>query len=131
MARMSIDHKLHERPHRIPVDINVSIVSVLETAEATLRDLTEYGALIEGCTLPKGTQFQIEYLGQTVYGFVIWTEADRFGARFPFTLCEGPLYSRLQQARLEHETRQHGRTPFASMVGVTRALPQFGRRGVN
>jgi len=128
---MSIDPKLHSRAERIPVDISVSIVSVLESGEATLRDLTEYGALIEGFDLPKGTQFQIEYQGQTVYGFVIWTERDRFGARFPFTLCEGPLHSRLQQARLEHETRQHGRAPFASMVGVSRGLPQFGRRGLN
>jgi hypothetical protein len=128
---MSMDQKNHERPNRIPVDISVSIVSVLETAEGTLRDLTEYGALIEGFSLPKGTQFQIEYQGQTVYGFVIWAEPDRFGARFPFTLCEGPLYSRLQQARLEHETRQHGRPPFASMVGVSRGLPQFGRRGLS
>lgn len=119
------------RTDRIPVDIPVSITTVLTANEATLGNLTEYGALIDGMTLPKGTQFQIEYQGQTVYGFVVWAEADRFGARFPFALHEGPLHARLVQARLEHEMRQHGISSGAMAMGAHRPLPQFGRRGLN
>lgn len=118
------------RPTRIPVDINVDITSVLESCEATLRDLTEYGALIEGTSLPKGSQFQIEYEGQTIFGFVIWSEPDRFGARFPFTLCEGPLHERLEQARMEYETRQHSMSGGAIM-SMGRPFAGFGRRGLN
>ncbi len=120
------------RPERIPVDIPVSISSVLTSSDATLRNLTEYGALIEGTSLPKGTQFQIEYEGQTVYGFVVWTEPDRFGARFPFPLFEGPLHSRLEHARMRHEMQRQGvpATAMASTPGVFRPLPQFGRRRI-
>jgi len=118
------------RPTRIPVDIAVSITSVLDSGEATLRDLTEYGALIEGISLPKGSQFQIEFEGQTIFGFVIWNEPDRFGARFPFTLCEGPLHERLEQARMEYETRQHSMSGSAIM-SMGRPFAGFGRRGLN
>jgi len=124
-------HKaIAQRPTRIPVDIHVGITSVLDSGEATLRDLTEYGALIEGLSLPKGSQFQIEYRGQTIFGFVIWSEPDRFGARFPFTLCEGPLHKRLEQARMEYETRQHGMNGGAIM-SMGRPFAGFGRRGLN
>ena len=41
-----------QRPTRIPVDISVHITSVLDSGEAVLRDMTEYGALIEGLSLP-------------------------------------------------------------------------------
>tara|TARA_R110000782_G_scaffold78276_3_gene155005 strand:- start:49229 stop:49615 length:387 start_codon:yes stop_codon:yes gene_type:complete len=126
----STDTSVSARPTRIPVDISVDIISVLESSEATLRDLTEYGALIEGFSLPKGTQFQIEYQGQTVFGFVIWSEPDRFGARFPFTLCNGPLHERLEQARMEYETRQHG-VSGGMMLGANRPFAGFGRRGLN
>ncbi len=109
------------------------MTSVLTSAsEAKLRDLTEYGALIEGPSLPKGTRFQIEYRGQTIYGFVVWAEHDRFGARFPFALCEGPLLQRLEQARLEHEMRKHGdHAPSIMAAAHSRPLPGFGRRGLN
>lgn len=118
------------RPERIPVDIPVTISSVLTSSDATLRNLTEYGALIEGTSLPKGTQFQIDYEEQTVFGFVVWTEPDRFGARFPFPLYEGPLHNRLEHARIRHEMHRQG-VPTAGttpMPGVFRSLPQFGRR---
>lgn len=120
------------RPERIPVDIPVTISSVLTSSEATLRNLTEYGALIEGLSLPKGTQFQIEYEEQTVFGFVVWTEPDRFGARFPFPLHEGPLHNRLEHARMRHEMRAQGTLAagMAPVPGVFRPLPQFGRRRV-
>jgi len=121
----------HARPDRIPVDIPVAITSVLSSGEATLGNLTEYGALIEGMSLPKGTQFQIEYRGQTVYGFVVWAEADRFGARFPFTLHEGPLHSELEHARMRNEMQQHGFTNGSVVSGGHRSLPQFGRRGLH
>lgn len=120
------------RPERIPVDIPVTISSVLTSGEATLRNLTEYGAMIEGLALPKGTQFQIEYEEQTVYGFVVWTEPDRFGARFPFPLFEGPLHNRLEHARMRHEMHRQGvpATHMATTPGVFRPLPQFGRRRI-
>ena len=110
------------------------MTSVLSpSSEVKLRDLTEYGALIEGPSLPEGTQFQIEYRGQTIYGFVVWTEHDRFGARFPFALCEGPLHERLEQARIEHEIhRRGGHAASANTIGApSRPLPTFGRRGLN
>ncbi|MEZ5711915.1 MAG: PilZ domain-containing protein [Sphingobium sp.] len=118
-----------QRPTRIPVDISVHITSVLDSGEAVLRDMTEYGALIEGLSLPKGMQFQIEYNGQTVFGFVVWSEYDRFGARFPFTLCEGPLHDRLQQARVEHGL--HGAAGHHMFMGAKRPVANFGRRGLN
>lgn len=119
------------RAERIPVDIPVTITSVLTSGTATLGNLTEYGALIEGMSLPKGTQFQIEYRGQTIYGFVVWSEPDRFGARFPFTLHDGPLHNELEQARMRHEMRQHDVTGGSFIGAPYRPLPQFGRRGLN
>ena len=119
------------RPIRIPVDIPVVLSSVLESGEAVLSDLTEYGALVEGASLPKGTQVQIEYQGQTVYAFVVWTETDRFGVRFPFSLCEGSLHDRLEQARMEHEIRQSGVSGPSMLAGGRRAFSGFGRRGIN
>lgn len=128
----STSDMIASRPERIPVDIPVTISSVLTSGEATLRNLTEYGAMIEGQALPKGTQFQIEYGGQTVYGFVVWTEPDRFGARFPFPLFEGPLHNRLEHARMRHEMQRQGvpTTHMATMPGTFRPLPQFGRRRI-
>lgn len=119
------------RPTRIPVDIPVEITSVLEAGEAHLRDLTEYGALIEGMTLPKGTQFQIEYQDQTVFGFVIWSEVDRFGARFPYTLHDGPLYARLEQARAIYEGRHQAFAPVPVASTPKRPFAGFGRRGID
>ena len=47
-----------QRPTRIPVDISVHITSVLDSGEAVLRDMTEYGALIEGLSLPEIAAFR-------------------------------------------------------------------------
>lgn len=131
----------YKRELRIPVDIPVRIDSVLVSTDAMLRNLTEHGALIEGISLPKGAQFQIDYEGQIVFGIVAWAEDDRIGARFPFMLDDGPLYTRLQQAVLEHEVRQkHAPRVYASAPaphiqhpapsGLRRATGGFGRRGL-
>lgn len=116
------------REDRIPVHVPVIITTVLASAEAEIIDLTEYGALIAGPAPRKGTQFQIEYQGQTVFGFVIWEEGDRFGARFPFELHDGPLYRTLEQARIAHRA-----SDGLSSVGLPslRAFPGFGRRTMN
>lgn len=138
---ISHDQAQYKRELRIPVDIPVRIDSVLVSTDATLRNLTEHGALIEGISLPKGAQFQIEYEGQILFGIVAWAEADRIGARFPFVLDDGPLYTRLQQAVLAHEVNQksapalHASAPSPyiqrSAPGpLRRAAGGFGRRGL-
>ncbi|MGD9810807.1 MAG: PilZ domain-containing protein [Sphingobium sp.] len=125
-------YEIASRPTRIPVDIPVEITSVLSSGDARLRDLTEYGALIEGMSLPKGSQFQIEYAGQTIFGFVIWAESDRFGARFPFHLHDGPLHDRLVQARTRYEIGAHGMADAPTLAAAARRpFPGFGRRGTN
>lgn len=126
-------HPHADRLERIPVDIDVMVTSVLTpAAEARLRDLTEQGALIEGTPPPKGTQFQIEYRGQTLYGVVIWAEHDRFGARFPFPLHEGPLYRELERARIQHEIQMRGEHATAPVTALpARQAHGFGRRGLN
>ncbi|MGE4411780.1 MAG: PilZ domain-containing protein [Sphingomonadales bacterium] len=123
----------HDRPERIPVDIEVVMTSVLAPAgEVRLRDLTEEGALIEGASLPQGTQFQIEYRGQTIFGSVIWAEHDRFGARFIFALSEGPLYERLEIARVHHHLRHSdNHAVLAATKSVSRTPAAFGRRVAN
>lgn len=113
------------RAERFAVDISVTITSVLASpAEAAIVNLTEQGGLIVGISLPRGTPFQIEYAGQVVYGIVMWAEQDRFGARFPLGLHDGPLHDRLQQARVQQSIgAPHGLT--------TRPATGFGRRGLN
>lgn len=139
---MSQDHTQFKREMRITVDIPVHISSVLVAADATLRNLTEHGALIEGLSLPAGAQFQIDYEGQVLFGVVVWAEDDRFGARFPFVLDDGPLYTRLQQAVLDHEVRQKSMNAAsaptaqlpsarpAPLVAMRRPAAGFGRRGL-
>lgn len=137
---MSHHHRHHghhgARAERIPVEIPVIVTSVLTAAdEATLSNLTEQGAMITGASLPAGTHIHIEYEGQTLFGIVVWCEHDRFGARFPFHLCEGPLHDRLEQARMEHEMRCKGfdASPVAHSGGTPAPRPfaGFGRRGLN
>ncbi|HEX5536085.1 MAG TPA: PilZ domain-containing protein [Sphingobium sp.] len=118
------------RTDRIPMDLTVAITSVLFSGDAVIRNLTEHGALIEGMSLPKDMQFQIEFNGQTVFGIVAWSEPDRLGARFPFPLQEGPLHIQLEHARSRHEMRVPvlaGGSPFA---GLRRPISNFGRRGI-
>lgn len=131
-----------KREMRIPVEIPVHVDSVLVAGDAIITNLTEHGALIEGMSLPKGMQFQIEYAGQVLFGVVAWAENDRFGARFPFVLNDGPLYTRLQQAVLDHEMheRRERKAIVAEMPTETvfrpalatmrRPAAGFGRRGL-
>jgi PilZ domain len=123
-----------QKPHikrkweRIVVDIPVTITTVLESGEGTIVDLSEHGLQITGYSLPKGTQFQVEYEGQTVYGVVAWSEYDRFGARLPFAMKDGPLYDRLTRSRVEHGM---ARTPHPAEMPAFVGRPSvagFGRR---
>jgi len=125
------------RANRIAVDIPVTITSVLASpAEASLANLTEQGALVTGTSLPKGTPFQIEYAGQIVYATVMWEEEDRFGARFPLELHDGPLHDRLMQARAEQTVPASRPVPyresgaFAPSSRSVRPAGGFGRRGI-
>ncbi len=136
------DQHQFKRAMRIPVEIPVHIDSVLTSGEAIIRNLTEHGALIEGISLSKGAQFQIEYEGQVLYGIVRWAEDDRFGAYFPFVLNDGPLYTRLQQAVLDNDMRERReRKPVAAempmepafrpaLATMRRPAAGFGRRGL-
>lgn len=119
---------------RIVVDIPVTVTAVLESGTGSIVDLSEHGMQVRGCTLPKGTQFQAEFEGQTVFGVVAWSEFDRFGARMPFPLHDGPLYDQLKQARMQHEM---GRTLQSAdmdhltapgMPGLRASAGGFGRR---
>lgn len=84
---------------RTPVDIAVTLTTVLQTTEARVIDLSEDGAQISGATFAEGTKFQIGYNDQTVYAQCRWSEVDRMGVLFPFGLHDGPLHERLIQAR--------------------------------
>lgn len=83
---------------RTLVDISVTLTTVLDSFEGRIIDLSEQGAQIVGAAVPKGAKFQIEYLGHTVYAQCMWSEVDRMGVRFPFTLSDGPLHDILMMA---------------------------------
>lgn len=123
------------RADRITVDIPVTITSVLSSPiEAAIANLTEAGALIVGATLPRGSPVQIEYHGQITYGTVMWAEQDRFGARFPLGLGDGPLHERLEQARAERGAIGPAAGGFVLPSSFSRAahrLSGFGRRGID
>jgi hypothetical protein len=126
---MHIERKLD----RTNTDIVVTITSVLETREASITNLTEHGAQVSDISLPVGTRFQIDYQGQTVFAVVAWSEIDRVGARFLFSLVDGPLHDRLMQARMSDEvTNTHGGNgwvPNASRLSAYRQPSAgFGRR---
>jgi hypothetical protein len=91
-------HVLRNR-ERIIVDIPIVITTVLESLEGAIVDLSEGGAQVVGCTLPAGSQCQIDLDGYVTFGTVRWSEEDRMGIRFPYEMTEGPLYDRLEQAR--------------------------------
>ncbi|WHO39746.1 PilZ domain-containing protein [Sphingobium sp. AP49] len=85
---------------RIAVDISITITTVLDSLEGTIVDLSEGGAQVVGCTLPTGSQCQLDLDGYSVFGTVRWSEEDRMGIRFPYELADGPLFDRLEMARL-------------------------------
>lgn len=132
----AIDHM--RRPERVPVDIPVVITTILSSADATIANLTEGGALLSGVSVTKGSQVQIEYEEQTVYGIVAWAEPDRCGVRFAYSLQDGPLYTMLTQARMLRDmnkgpvSRQAAPMSFRPRLAPARpATGGFGRRGLS
>ena len=85
---------------RIPVDIAITITTVLDSLEGTIVDLSAGGAQVVGCSLPTGSQCQLDIDGYSVFGTVRWSEEDRMGIRIPYILTEGPLFEQLEMARL-------------------------------
>lgn len=110
------------RHARTPVNIDVTVVGVLESFEASLADLSEGGALVTGGSLPERARCEIHYAGQVVYGLVMWSEIDRMGIRFPYEMRDGPLHQLLVVAR------SHGQPRAA--VSAPRPIVGFGRRGL-
>lgn len=106
---------------RITVDIGVTVTTVLDSIEATVVDLTEFGAQVVGATLPKGAQFQLDKNGHSVFAVVMWSEIDRMGVRFPFELHDGPLHEALVMARATQSApaafRPGGIASFSSGFG--------------
>jgi hypothetical protein len=88
------------RRERTNVDIAVTVTTVLDSLPATITDLNEFGAKIEGAGLPEGTRFQIDVDGHDVFGIVRWTEVDRMGVYFPFGIEGSPLANALDMARV-------------------------------
>lgn len=127
---------------RIEVEIPVTVTTVLETMDASIVDLTEGGAQVTGCSLPEGTRFHIEYMGETFFSQVRWSEIDRMGIKFLFPLTDGPLYERLMIARassmdgegmngisLAMAPIHNGRTTLGARTFARVATGGFGRRG--
>jgi len=108
---------------RIATDLPVTLVSVLESREGRIIDLSEGGAQITGASFPQGTRFQIDCLDQTIYARVMWDEIDRMGVRFEFPLSSGPLYDTLHGSKGLSQ-------PVRPFVGGLRPAAQggFGRR---
>ena len=107
-----------QRQKRINVEIPVTITTVLDSFEASIADLTELGAQVIGCTLPAGTRFQIEYMGQTVFAQCRWAEVDRMGVKFSFPLVDGLLFERLtiaRASRFPHEVSTGTNMAYAPM----------------
>lgn len=107
---------------RTAVTIDVTIVGVLESFDATIADLSEGGAMVVGGSLPARSRCEIHYGGEIVYATVMWAEPDRMGLRFPFHLSGGPLYHRLMMARGHHQRR--------ILPVAMRGPGGFGRRGL-
>lgn len=113
---------------RIAVDIAITITTVLDSLEGNIVDLSEGGAQVVGCTLPIGTQCQLDLDGYSVFGTVRWSEEDRMGIRFPYELSEGPLFDRLDMARMAKRTPVAFRPRALAPSYHTPAAGGFGRR---
>lgn len=109
---------------RISVDIPVVVTTVLDSLDGIIVDLSEGGALIVGCSLTAKSQCQLDYEGHVVFGTVQWSEPDRMGIRFPYELTEGPLFDKLELAKM-------GQCPPAAFQPRSSGAPSggFGRRG--
>lgn len=110
---------------RIVVDIPIVVTTVLDSLEGVIVDLSEGGAQVVGCTLPAGTQCQIDLDGYITFGTVRWSEEDRMGIRFPYELAEGPLHERLELARAALRVPVAFQQRAAAMTGT---MGGFGRR---
>lgn len=110
-----MEHK--RKGERLAVDLAVTLTTVLESIDARIVDLSGSGARIADAALPEGRQFQIEYLGQTIYAKCMWSEVDRMGASFPFGIGDGPLRDALVIAALGPST-----PPAARAVQTEEAL---------
>ncbi|BAK65364.1 hypothetical protein SLG_06890 [Sphingobium sp. SYK-6] len=116
-----------ERQRRIGVEIPVTITTVLDSLEAAIADMTEHGAQVIGCTLPAGTRFQIEYMGQTLYAQCRWAEVDRMGVKFSFPLTDGPLHERLMLARA---SQLPGEAPTGTHLAYEPMQARLGGQGL-
>ncbi len=107
---------------RFATDVAVIVTSVLDSAPATIIDLSEDGAQISGASFAPGTRCQIDREGETIFATVMWAEVDRMGVNFATPLTEGPLYDLVQRRR----TAALVRGTFRSLR--TAAPRAFGRR---
>lgn len=89
---------IQRQSQRLATEIPVTVTTVLESLEGIIVDISTHGSQITGCGIPKGTRFQIEYLGQTLFAQCMWSEIDRMGVKFAFPLVDGPLFDALQIA---------------------------------
>ena len=128
----------NRRRERIVVDIPVTLVTVLDSTEAVIADLSREGAQIVGAAFRAGTRFQIEYADQTLYAQCRWSEVDRMGVRFQFDLTDGPLYDILALAMHDNDDAAPAAytsppapvitRPFQASPFFRHAPPSFGRR---
>ncbi|MET0361670.1 MAG: PilZ domain-containing protein [Sphingobium sp.] len=131
--------ELNRRRTRVIVDINVTLTTVLDSIDARIIDLSEHGAQIVGAALSEGSKFQIEYMGQTVFAQCIWSEVDRMGVRFPFSMAVGPLHDILMLASPEgtigmsgpDSAEQDDLAHYAMGRPARRPIGSFGRRSMN
>lgn len=113
----------HRKQTRIATDLPVTLITVLDSRDGRIIDLSAGGAQISGASFPKDTRFQIDYRDQTIYARVMWDEVDRMGVRFEFPLSSGPLLDAMR-------TTQIASQPTRTFVGGLRPAAQggFGRR---
>jgi hypothetical protein len=110
---------------RIAVDIPVTVTTVLAFQPATIVDLTEFGARIDGAALSPGERCQVEVDGHSVFAVVRWAEIDRMGVYFPFGIGGSPLERALETARIVPARGIPMPGPGAAQMGMR----GFGRRG--
>jgi hypothetical protein len=116
-----------QRQRRINVDIPVTVTTVLDSLDLAIVDMTEHGAQLVGGSLPAGTRFQFEYMGQTIYAQCRWEEIDRMGIKFSFPLTDGPLYERLIFARTAHSDEAMDGSQMAYVPAQSRTAAPAGR----
>ncbi len=116
------------RGERISTTIRVAVTTVLDNRLATIVDLTEQGAQLRGVSLEKGTRFQIDYGGQTVFAVSRWCEVDRTGCEFPFGLPDGPLLDQLQRHRAALAARRVLRSAASPVRPIARPEADYAAR---